>query len=239
MQLKLKFNLDSPLEIPMNYKYQVQSALFSKLEEIGASEFWHSSGFGEAEIFKLFVPGPLTGNFTANNEDKKLIFEDSISLEIRSPLFEFCDDLQRSFELNSDFKLFDRKLSLAEMALTNYHINTESANFRTVTPILVITKTDGRQLQFISPDDERFTQKLIDNFEKKFRALYEEEPPQIEIKVIEPGRQVVSKYKAAVLVAHHCLLNIKAPPQALEFIYNCGLGNRNSQGFGMIRRTRN
>ncbi len=237
MQLKFKFNLDSPFEIPMNYKYQVQSALFIKLEEISSSDFWHNSGFGEAEIFKLFLIGPLVGKYTTDG--KKLIFEESISLEIRSPLFEFCDDIQRSFELNPSIKLFDRRLSLAEMTLTNYHINTNQSLFRTVTPILVITKNENRQMQFISPDDERFTQRLVDNIYKKFSALYQEEPPQIKIDVIESGRRVITKYKEIGFAAYHCVLSIEAPPQMLEFIYNSGLGNRNSQGFGMIRRIRN
>ena len=94
-------------------------------------------------------------------------------------------------------------------------------------------------MQFISPDDERFTQRLVDNIYKKFSALYQEEPPQIKIDVIESGRRVITKYKEIGFAAYHCVLSIEAPPQMLEFIYNSGLGNRNSQGFGMIRRIRN
>lgn len=83
MQIILNFDLDTPLEIPLNYNYQLQSAVYAKLREIGVSDFWHDSGLGESETFKFFVFGPLLGNYRI--EDKKIIFTDSISLEIRSP----------------------------------------------------------------------------------------------------------------------------------------------------------
>ena len=233
MQIILNFDLDTPLEIPLNYNYQLQSAVYAKLREIGASDFWHDSGVGETEKFKFFVFGPLLGNYRI--EDKKIIFTDSISFEIRSPFFDFCDDLQRSFELNPTIKLFNRTLFISGASLTNQHINAESVEFKTVSPILVYMKSDSGHMTFLSPGSVEFIDRLHDNFYKKYLAAYGVQPPELKITLLEKGKKVVTQYKDVWLTGYNCKFKVTAPHEALEFIYNCGFGERNSQGFGLIK----
>ena len=233
MQIVLNFDLDTPLEIPLNYNYQLQNAVYAKLKEIGVSDFWRGSGLGDSESFKFFVFGPLLGNYRI--ADKKIIFTDSVSLEIRSPFFDFCDDLQRGFELNPSIRIFDRTLFVSGAALTNRHINEESAEFKTVSPIVVCTKSESGRMNFLSPDSAEFIDGIHENFYKNYLAAYCTQPPELKITLLEKDKKVVTQYKDIWLTGYNCTLKVSAPSEALEFIYNCGLGERNSQGFGLVK----
>ncbi len=233
MQIKLIFKPDEPLAIPLNYNYQLQSAVYAKLAEICVSDFWHDNGFGDTETFKFFAFSPLLGNYII--EDKKIVFTDTISIEIRSPFFDFCDDLQRSFELKPSIKLFDTDLPISGAFLTNQHINEESACFRTVSPIVLYTRDEYDKMHFISPASSQFVDRLHENFYKKYKTAFDTQPPELEIRVTEIGKKIVTKYKEVWLTGYNCDLDITAPSEALEFIYDCGLGERNSQGFGLMR----
>ena len=47
MQIMLTMRPEKRLIIPFNYNYQLQSALYATLGEVGQSDFWHDNGFGE------------------------------------------------------------------------------------------------------------------------------------------------------------------------------------------------
>lgn len=232
MQISLVLTPLEPLKIPLNYNYQLQSAIYAKLKEVGSSDFWHDCGFGEKETFKFFVSGPLLGNYKI--EDKKIIFSDEIALEIRSPLFEFCDDIQRSIELNPTIKLFNQELAVSEAFLNNRHINSDTAIFKTISPIMVSEQNMPQKTVFIRPDSPEFIYRLQENFYKKYKAVFDSQPPELKIELMEKGKKVVTQYKEIRLTGYHCTLKITGPNNALEFIYNTGLGERNPQGFGLM-----
>lgn len=231
MQISLILTPQEPLKVPLNYNYQLQSAIYSKLKEVDASDFWHDCGFGEKETFKFFVFGTLLGNYKI--EDKKIIFNSEITLEIRSPFYEFCDELQRSIELNPTIKLFNQELSVSGAFLNNRHINSDTVIFKTISPIIVSEKNEAEKTVFIKPDSPDFVYRLQENFYKKFKAAFNTQPPELKIELLEKGKKVVTQYKEIWLTGYHCTLKIAGPCHALEFIYNTGLGERNSQGFGL------
>lgn len=232
MQIQLQLKPKTTLEIPLNYNYQLQSAIYSKLRELGVSDFWHDLGFGDKEAFKLFVFSSLKGNYKI--ADKKIIFDDTIFLEIRSSIFEFCDDLQRSIEKNPTLKFFDEELTVCGATITNRHINSDCVEFKTLTPIVLSKMVSDGKTIYLRPDDSDFLNRLQENFYKKYKACYEVEPPEIKISVLDIGKKVVTQYKEIWITGYNCTLEVEAPYDALEFLYNSGFGERNSQGFGMV-----
>lgn len=232
MQIQLTFAAEKEFCIPLSYNYQLQSAIYSKLEEIGLSDFWHDEGFGVEQTFKLFSFSPLTGSYRI--ADKKICFDGEISFEIRSPIFEFCDEVQRSFEVNPTIKLFDTELETISTVITNRHINYDSAVFAAASPIIVHTHLPDKKTKFFFPSDDCFIERLLKNYKNKFESVYENEAPDINIKILDEGKKVVTKYKNFWLNGNKCVLALTGDPLALEFIYNSGLGEKNSQGFGFV-----
>ena len=234
MQIILQLQPDRPLCVPFNYQYQLQSAIYKKLAEIDASDFWHDVGFGDARKFKAFSFGSLKGKYTVS--ENKIRFENSVSLEVRSPVFAFCDDLQRAFELHPQLKLFDTYLTVANASIGNRHINRSSTVFKTESPVLVYQSTDQGKTIYFTPEQEEFYIGICNNFERKYEAVFNTHAEHIQIRPVDFSfKKVVTRYKATWLTGYHGVFEVKGTPKSLEFLYDTGMGAKNPQGFGFIR----
>ena len=233
MQLLLTFAPDQPLVLPFNYQHQLQSALYRKLAEVGASDFFHDSGFGNERKFKGFCFGALKGKYRV--QGNKLHFESQVSLEVRSPVFAFCDHLQRSFELSPSLKLFDTGLTLADASLTNRHLNTEQVSFLAQTPITVYETLRDGSTYYFDPQQEDFFVGICNNFANKYRAITGMEPQGIMVRPAGEFKHIVTRYKDFYINAYQGPLEAKGTARELEFFYNTGAGAKSSQGFGFLQ----
>lgn len=232
MQLYLTFEAKETVCLPLNYNHAVQSALYRKLGEVDAGDQWHNGGFGEKN-FKGYTFGRLRGEHYVKG--KEIFFTRKISLEVRSSAFDFIDSLQRSLEREPFLLLGGQRVSLCDVRLSNKHICGETAEFVTDSPVAVYkTQEETGKTVFYSPEDEEFCTALKSNFEKKYLAVMGETPPKIEIRPIGTHKKVVTKYKSTWITAYDGKYRIFAQGKGLEFIYNSGLGSKNSQGFGML-----
>ena len=233
MQIKITLKNNKPFYTGFNYNYKLQSAIFYKLKEIGTSDFWHDEGFGDAVRFKGFVFGSLKGEYSIKN--KMMCFEKNISFELRSPVFEFCDEFQRSIELNPYFRLSNSVFEIDDVIFSNRHINTSEAVFETESPVTVYDTVKDRSLTvYYKPEEPEFIMGLKSNFRKKYMAIYKKEPPEIEILTVGNYKKTVTKYKETWINAYNGKIIVRGNPNSLEFVYNSGLGSKNSQGFGMV-----
>lgn len=232
MQIKLQFKPDKPLIIPYNYNYQLQSALYAMLGEVGESDFWHDNGFGDMTKFKGFCFSGLNGKYSVNKEAKKLCFENNIYLEIRSPVFSFIDAMQRSFEVHPYINLFDTRLEIVSAELENRHFQNESAYFKAVTPVVVHTTADDRHTYYYSPEEDEYYIRICNNANKKYKSITGEQAPDVYIRPAGEFKKTVTKYKEFYINGYTGEFEIKTTIKMLEFIYNSGLGEKNSQGFG-------
>jgi len=233
MQIKIYLRAKNGLTVPLNYNHQVQSSIYAKLREVGESDFWHDCGFSSEKVYKAFVFGALNGSHFIEN--KHISFNGDISLEVRSPMLPFCDALQRSIELSPRVKLFDTWLDVVGAELTNLHINANSAVFSAESPVVVYSTDENRHTHFYGPDDECYAERLAENFSRKYIAMMCSTPDDIIIEPLGNHKKVVTNFKGTWLNGWKGSYRISGDFRALEFIYNAGLGSKNSQGFGMLR----
>lgn len=233
MQIKLLLKTEKTLEIPLSYNYQLQSAIYAKLQEIGESYFWHNEGFAfENSKFKGFVFGPLKGDYVI--KEKHICFPSTFTLEIRSPNFQFCDAFQRSIEINPTLKFFNTEVNILDFTLSNKHINRTDVIFESVSPVVVRKKQSDGSTLYLSPDNVDFIADLKRNFYEKYKAIYKEEPEEIEIIPLGEHKKTVTQYKGIWVTGYSGNYCVKGNSKSLELIYNSGLGIKNSQGFGLV-----
>lgn len=228
MQVKVTLKPKEPFIVPFNYNHQLQSAIYAKLSRVDDAAAWHD---GEE---KLFVFGKLQGNYNVM-EGKRLCFTNTISFEVRSPIFDFCDQFQRSLETEANIKLFDTFLDVAGVEVTNIHINEERALFETQSPVVIRTVREDGSTLYYSPRDAEFTEGLIRNFKRKYRVLYAQEPPEIYIRPIGVHREIACTYKGIWIKAYSGRYLAAGDSKSLELLYNAGLGIKTAQGFGMLK----
>lgn len=106
-----------------------------------------------------------------------------------------------------------------------------------LSPIVAIEKTDDNQTKYLSPRDYQFTDYLNHNFSKKYQTYYHNLPSSnldIVVSDVSFRDKCVTRFQGIFINAWNCRLYIQGSPEYLTFIYNVGLGSKNSQGFGMI-----
>lgn len=231
MQIILNMKPRNPLIVPFNYNYQLQSAIYGKLREIDRSDFWHDKGFGDSAKFKAFTFGSLKGRYTVR--DDKIHFEDTVSFEIRSPIFNFCDDFQRAVEYFPDFRIFNTELDIISAYTNNRHINQSSAVFTAQTAI-VVYKSEENYTHYFSPEDDEFFTGICNNYENKYTSIFQKAPEPLYIRPVGDYKKVVTNYKHTWVTGYKGKIEVKASSHILEFLYNAGIGSKNSQGFGFI-----
>ena len=71
--------------------------------------------------------------------------------------------------------------------------------------------------------------------ELKFAAAYDTTPPSaVRLTLCGKPKKVVTRVKGIWVTAYHARLGLSAHPQVTAFLYETGIGSKNSQGFGMI-----
>ena len=236
MQISILFHSAGPLIIPYNYNYQLQSALYALLGEVEESDFWHDKGFRYYDSsFKGFCFGKLEGHYRTYPEEKKIEFEDTISLEVRSPSFDFIDALQRALEKHPYIRLFDTRLDVVGASLMNRHLDNEKLMIQAVTPIIIHTTLDDGHTIYYGPDDENYFTRICQNISRKYTAITGKQAGNITLMPRGTFKKTVTRYKNLYLTGYTGTLELNTSIKTAEFIYNVGLGEKNSQGFGFVQ----
>ena len=232
MQVQLTLIPRKPIILPLNYNYAVQSAIYAKLSEVGASDFWHNSGFGKENPFKGFVFGRLWGNHCV--EDRKILFYDGITLSVRSPLPSFCEALSKSVAKNPYLSLFGEPLFVCDYQVSDRKFTDGSMDVFCDSPVLASYSGSSGKKQYYAPCDEAFVPHLVRNYERKYEAIYGGKAPTVQIEPRGEHKKVVTSYKGTWLIAYAGNYHIEGGSTALEFLYHAGLGSKNAQGFGLL-----
>ena len=235
MQIKLTLRPTAPLTIPLNYNYQLQSAIYAMLGEVGQSDFWHDNGFGDASRFKGFCFSSLTGRYRINPESRTICFEDTIDLEVRSPAFGFIDAFQRAVERRPYLKLFDTRVEIVGAALTNLHLPSGRITLEAATPAVAHATMEDGSTRYYSPQEEEYFVRLCNNAERKYEAIVGEPAPRLALRPAGELKRNVTKYKGFYICGYTGTFELDACLRMAEFLYNAGLGEKNAQGFGFLR----
>lgn len=234
MQIKLKIYKGGILEFPLNYNYQFQSAIYALLRESEFySDFIHNGGYGKEQQFKLFTFGTPQGQHEIVN--KKIYYNEGFEFEIRSVSDEFCEIIKNAVISKGSIKLFNYQCDIEEMKIHKNQINSTAVKIKTQSPIVIKTNTqDGRTIPY-SPNQKEFYTLIDVNYNNKYKAFYGHESlTNITLLPVADIKKIVTSYKNIWITAYHGIFELHGTKQSLDFLYDTGLGMKNSQGFGMF-----
>ncbi|RLI50482.1 MAG: CRISPR-associated endoribonuclease Cas6, partial [Candidatus Thorarchaeota archaeon] len=88
----------------------------------------------------------------------------------------------------------------------------------------------------LHPNDDEFSVRFVQNLSRKFKQFYKREvPDEIEVLQVDKIKQLRVAIKDTFHRAYLLDIRVRAHPDVLRFAYDCGLGEKNSMGFGMVR----
>lgn len=236
MQLKINISTQNSITLPINYHYIQQGIIYSLLSDDTGIAAVHDEGarFQDKE-FRLFTYGPFQGKYSIR--DKKITFQEGLSFEIRS----FDENAIRRIDSNVHRRGIRLGKSIyrdIETELMDYRIYSEDVVIKMISPICVYdTDSVTGRTNYYTPRDFQFGELIISNFMNKYIAAIGEGPEGelgFDILKIGPKDKYITRYKNFLIEGWKGIYNLSGTPELMTFLYNAGLGAKNSQGFGMF-----
>lgn len=239
--MRLKISLKSEktnLQIPFNYNHILSAIIYKKIIDLDLAYKLHSS-----VSFKFFTFSQL------NISKRKMIKEGFISKDgrisffISSPNDILIKSLVQGFldDLTVNFK--GENLLVENVELLKSPEFKNKMEFKTLSPVIVRKKKeiDGElKIRDIAPGDE-FFKALENNLIKKFIKFNNLEETNKEIKFYSEMKNVKRKRiaieKGPQTTYHRAYLMdiiLEGDLDLIKFAYDCGIGEKNSMGFGCL-----
>jgi CRISPR-associated endoribonuclease Cas6 len=263
VRLLLKLSAENCNQVSINNNYALSSAIY-KILQLGSEEFaayLHETGYRSKDrTYKLFT---FSINFESTELSYKLLTLKSprAFLNISSPLI---DDFIKNFvigtftqqrlEIYSEFILTKFRIDQAEIVTPpNFK---ESMYFKMASPLVLSTPTmtgDKKSRYFFRYDDDIneirriFKQNLINKYEAIHSKDYVGDGISLEwdadyIQQAKIKNRRLSK-KVSILkdindpidiIGIYCPFRVTGDPELIKIGYECGFGEKNSMGFGMV-----
>lgn len=220
--------------LPIAYQQLTQGALYAAWR--GTYPQLHTEGYdGAGQTFRLFTFGPLEGHYRVHGDE--ITFTGAVRLEVRSPVEELLFTLGDFLSANGFLRLGRCALPLLDLHSEDHYWFKAPLRVRMVSPLtLHKSLPDGKTL-FLAPGEEAFAAGLITNTAHKLAACGCDADPAIALRPLAPRlpRKRVTRFKGIYLTGWEGDFLLDGDPQVLSLLYQTGLGDRNSQGFGMFR----
>jgi len=239
MRLKILFETKKDTLIPWSYHSELTKLVYNLvgLSDKNYSTWLHDEGYRKnKKIYRLFVFSDLQFAELAVLPEG-LRTRGSVVWQLASPDERFIEKLKGGIKiLNNKITLFESEFNVLDTLETQLPINEKSV-FHTISPIVasIQEKGKGSPPSYLAPQDQRFTEALERNLLSKWEAFCNKPVDKggFGIRVWEPRSKLVSTFNIQVR-AWHLKLQMWGLDELMKFAYDVGLGERNSQGFGMI-----
>lgn len=237
MQLKIRHDVQGQLILPLNYHHILQSIIYQGLPAAyGYSRQMHEEGYGSGtRRFKLFTFSLIRGHYEIAG--RKIMFRGDVSWEVRSPdiyMMQLLAEGIKRYGIDYGSQHFED----VAVRLSDDTVEADALNICMRSPIcLYSTDPETGKTCFYAPDDEEFGLRLNENFYRKYQACYGVEPESgIGIEPVRVSRRdkYVTRYKNFYISGWLGRYRLSGERKYLDFLYQTGLGSRNSQGFGMF-----
>ena len=99
------------------------------------------------------------------------------------------------------------------------------------------TNPETHRTTYYNPHQEMFSLLAEENFARKYCAAFGEMPEsgiRLSPLRIEPGDKLVTRFKDLIIEAYGGRYVLEGDPAYLTFLYNTGIGAKNSKEFGMF-----
>ncbi|SEL57317.1 CRISPR-associated endoribonuclease Cas6 [Parapedobacter koreensis] len=247
-------------EIPFSYQYLLTGAIYSILAKADGeyATFLHDEGYPVGnKTFKLFTFSDFKVSFKPQGDCMLLTGMDA-GLQISFHLPVAAENFIKGLFQDQELMLFDRRSravfrviqveSLASPFAGKDPVVISEMVFSLLSPVVISKKDEVGKHYYLSPLDAEFIPILLGNWKSKYAAIYGTEGAEAAFgeasaSVIFTGgapksRLVKIKANSAAETSvkgwYNFKLKLKGLNDALELVYNSGIGSYNSLGLGCL-----
>lgn len=221
--------------VPLRYKHLIQGWIYSLMPTEDYGDFIHNVGYqADGKRFKMFTFSNLYGR--ASVEKQNLIFQNRICLEIGSQSEVLIQWLYQKILQNPSLTIGKQKLQVEQMSIQELRpfSGLQTVEVQTISPVTAY-QFEGGKFHYYAPGSREFEEIVRQNLIRKDKAFYQEEDLEFSILEILSSKKRVVYFKNTFYIAYDCRMKLKVNYRALSLIWNSGLSNKGSAGFGMVR----
>ena len=241
--MRIKFTLSSKENILLDYKYNLyMRALIYKLLPDKLAKELHDVGFRyEKRSFKLFTFSRIFGRKIPPPHDSKkpLCFRGEIQFYLSSPVSSILEEFSLSSLKSESFELGGNKITLQAIEVMKKPEIGSSLTVRMLSPMTIrstLTAGDGKKKSYYyNPREKEFSELIKKNLLKKYSLVYKEwTEGDFEVVPLRNCKERIIRGDGDFIIkAWDGIYKLKGTPKLIELSYDTGLGEKNSQGFGM------
>ncbi|SNX53170.1 CRISPR-associated endoribonuclease Cas6 [Thermoanaerobacterium sp. RBIITD] len=246
MRIKLTLLPEKDKSLNLNYNYFISSWIYHILKNsnLEYAEKLHEEGYKYgSKIFKLFTFSQLRcKNVQVDRENIK--FMDNTYLFISSPKAEFLVNFVKQLVNESYLIIQDYKFEIKLVETLKEPDFKEVNKFICLSPVISSTAKmkNGKKVPWnLSINDEAFVDNIKSNIIEKYFVLNNTLPDNLSIN-IEFDQEYISKHPKGKLInfknipvkGYMAPFIMSGNKELIKVAYNCGIGEKNSAGFGMI-----
>ena len=240
--MRLKISLassNSDYLIPYNYNHILSAIIYRKIADLDlASKLHFSKDFKFFTFSQIYVPRFKLTKLGVISRDGKLEFY------VSSPNDDLIKSLVEGHLENTEINFKGDKLLVEQIELLKKPIFKESMKMKTMSPIMARIKRevdDKLKIWDLGPGDERFYESVQKNLINKYIKFHGDFDGDRWVR-LRPDMKSAKRRRIDIKGDFHrgymMSFEIEADQRLLEFAYDCGLGEKNSMGFGMVEAVR-
>lgn len=240
MHIKISFNSDKDIILPIHYNNIVQAFIYNNIDEKLAT-FLHDKGFSfNNRVFKLFSFSRILNR--GKKVEKYFNFGKKIEFIVSSPLDEFCKSIANYMLQRDDLYLGQNKIKTDQIQIYNFKVTTDEIIVNTLSPVVTystLLRADGRKYTcYFMPGDPDFDRIIYENLVKKYNVINNTNisfDNEIEVIPIGQAKQNFIYYKNIIIKGVSGKFLVKGDRRLLQVGIDAGFGSKNSQGFGCMK----
>lgn len=242
MKTRLKISLSSKgtnLKIPYNYNHIISAVIYNKIADLDLASQLHSS-----KDYKFFTFSQLFVSQRKNLSNYMISHDGKFNFFISSPNDYLIKSLVEGYLEVPEVIFMGKNLRVEQVELLKKPEIKKRMKMRTLSPLIARTQKemDGKLKTWdLNPNDLKFYENLQNNLLKKYIKFHGDYDGDTYVKIVPQlnsiKRKRITVPKKGQETHHRCFLmkfEIEADKRLVEFAYDCGLGEKNSMGFGMV-----
>ena len=248
MRIKITCDIGEGIRLPINYNYFLTGVIYQFLKESDPeyADFLHQEGYElENRRFKLFTFSQLMAQ-RREIRGERIHFRSSLTWYVSSSQEPFLENFAAALMQTGILQIQRQRLQVQDVEVLRQPRFESQMTFRCLSPITMSTKRErGNQLvtHYCLPDDPQLSELVRQNLIRKYEAVHRH-PPQEKSFAMTFDQGYIDKREGRVTrlvdfkgTKIRCIMSpfhVIGAPELIHVGYECGFGDKNSMGFGMI-----
>ena len=248
MRIQIISDVGKGITLPINYNHLLVGIIYRFLSASNPeyADFLHDEGYSAAEKrFKLFTFSQLMADNRRIHGDQ-IFFGSQLIWYVSSPVETFLSHFADKLLTQGVISFGKHQLKIIDVRIPRIPRIQSEMNFRCISPIVMSTVRENKgklSMHYCLYDDPKISELIRHNLIHKYQAIYDHAPSNNDLQFefdeqyIERKQGRVSRlvdFKGIKIRGILCPFRVVGSPELIQIGYECGFGDKNSAGFGMV-----